>query len=516
MQNSESKKKKIDWLVFIPSIVLIAAFCLWIITDSKRASDVMTQAFTFTTFSLGSVFDWYAVVLLGLCLYFIFGPYAKKKMGDSEPEFKTTTWWGMMFTTNAGVGVLFWATMESFWDFQSPPFGVKPYSTDAASWAVAYPMFHWGPLAWAMYTVFALAFGFLFFVKKKNTIRPSTACEDLIGPKLANGWLGKLIDILYMFGLIGGVATAMGANTPVVAELIAKTLGLTRTLTLDTVLLVSWAVFIAIIVYTGLNKGIRILSDFRIYLSFLVLGIIIVFGPTRFILDTTTDSIGHLLQNFMRMTFYLDPHAKSGFPQNWSIFYWAWYLTFLLPTGMYFARISRGRTVREFAIATVASSTIGSWIYFGVFSSYMLDVYNKKLVPIADILAKSGPAKASVEIWSTMPFGIVMLFMMAVLAYISMATLVNSSIYTISMNTMKELSGYEEPPGWVRVFWALAIGALIIALISLNKFKPVQSMTVVAAVPMLPITFMVLLSFMKSIKKEWGSSVAIESEHSNE
>lgn len=502
MENSQ--KKKIDWAIFVPPIALILAFCIWVIADSARAGAALTKAFSFVTVTLGWLFDWYAVALFILFIYFVFGPYAKKRLGDGEPEFKTSTWWGMMFTTNAGVGVLFWATMESFWTFQSPPFGAEPLSPEAAPWAVAYPLFHWGPMAWAMYTVFGLAFAYLFFVKKVNVARPSAACASLIGSKLANGWLGKAIDIFYMFGLIGGAATAMGANTPVVAELFAKVFGVTRSLTLDTILLASWAVFIAAVVYTGLNKGIRILSNFRIYFSFLVLGLILVFGPTQFILDTTTDSVGQLLQNFVRMSFNLDPHTPSTFPQDWTIFYWAWYLTFLLPTGMYFARISRGRTVREFAIATVAASTIGSWLYFGVFSSYMLDVFNKKLVPIADILAEGGPAKAAVEIWATMPFGIVMLAMLAVLAYISMATLVNASIYTVSMASMKEMSGYEEPPGWIRVFWALAMGALIVALVSLNQFKPIQTMTVVAAVPMIVITLMVLISFMKSIKKEWN------------
>ncbi|MCO5386033.1 MAG: BCCT family transporter [Desulfosporosinus sp.] len=172
--------------------------------------------------------------------------------------------------------------------------------------------------------------------------------------------------------------------------------------------------------------------------------------------------------------------------------------------GYLFCANFTGRTVREFAIASVAASTIGSWIFFGVFSSQMLDTFNKGIVPIADILKNGGPAKAAVEIWATLPFSPVLLVMLAILAYISMATLVNSSIYTISMGSMKELSGNDEPPGWVRIFWALAMGALIVAIISLNQFKPIQTLTVVAAVPMIPITMMVLLSFLKSIKKDWN------------
>ncbi|MBU7005199.1 L-carnitine/gamma-butyrobetaine antiporter [Phosphitispora fastidiosa] len=505
MNRPQRNRLKTDPMVFIPPIILISAFCLYVVWDSQRASFLLESAFDFVTNTFGWAFLWYTVILFGLFLYFVFGPYAHRKLGSGKPEFNTLTWWGMMFTTNCGAGVLFWATMEGFWNFQSPPFGVKPFTHEAATWALSYQLFHWGPLAWAMYTVFGLAFGYLFFVKKKTVVRPSTACEALLGHRLVNGWLGKVVDMCYFFGLIGGTATAMGANTPVVSELFAKTFGIERTLTLDAFILITWTVFIAIIVYSGLNKGIRLLSNFRVCLSIAVILLVLVFGPTRFIMATFTESVGNLLQNFFRMTFYLDPHAESGFPQKWTIFYWAWYLTLLLPTGIYFARISRGRTVREFAVATVASSTLGAWLFFGIFSSHMLDVYYNNLVPIAEILDKSGPAAASVAIWGTLPFGRVMLFVLTVLAYISMATVVNASVYSMAMVSTKELSGYEEPAGWNRVFWSIAMGGLTLALVSLDQFKPVQTVTVITAVPMIVITLMVLVSFMKNIKKEWST-----------
>jgi L-carnitine/gamma-butyrobetaine antiporter len=503
MNQRERNKHKTDPIVFIPPIILMAVFCLYVVLDSQRASSILESAFDFVTNTFGWVFLWYTVILFGLFLYFVFGPYAHRKLGSGKPEFKTLTWWGMMFTTNCGAGVLFWATMEGFWNLQSPPFGAQPFSHEAATWALSYQLFHWGPLAWAMYTVFGLAFGYLFYVKNKSVVKPSTACESLLGSRMVMGWFGKVIDMFYFFGLIGGTATVMGANTPVVSELFSKTFGIERTLTLDALILITWTVFIAVIVYSGMNKGIRLLSDFRIYLSIIIIMLIVIFGPTRFIMETFTDSVGNLLQNFFRMTFYLDPHSESGFTEKWSIFYWAWYITFLLPTGIYFARISRGRSVREFAIATVVSSTLGAWLFIGIFSSQMLDVYYNNLVPIAEILVKNGPAAASVAIWGTLPFGRVMLFLLTVLAYISMATVVNSAVYSMAMVSSKELSGYEEPAGWNKVFWSIAMGVVTVALVSLNQFKTIQTITVIAAVPMIVITIMVLVSFMKSIKKDW-------------
>lgn len=503
MNHYIEKRFGTDPVIFIPPVILIAAFCSYVVLDTQNATHLLIKAFKAVTYNFGWVFSWYTVILFGFCIYFIFGPYAQRKLGDGEPEFTTLTWWGMMFTTNCGAGVLFWATMEAYWNLQSPPFEVKPFSDEAATWAVSFQLFHWGPLAWGMYTVFGLAFAYMFFVQKKNVVRPSSACEPLLGTRLVRGWLGRAIDIFYMFGLIGGTATAMGANTPVVAELVSKSLGITRTSTLDTLLLASWAVFIAFIVYTGLRKGIRLLSDFRIYLSIFIIALILLFGPTLYIMETFTDSVGNLLQNFFRMAFYMDPHGNSGFPQKWSVFYWAWYLTFLLPTGIFFGRISRGRTVREFAIASVTSSTLGAWLFFGVFSGHLLDVFNKNLVPIVDILSQSGPAAAAVAVWSTLPFGRAMIVLLTVLAYISMATLVNASVYTMAMASTAELDGDQEPPRWNRLFWSIAMSALTAILISLNQFTAVQTVTVIAAVPMLVITLLVLISFMKSINGDW-------------
>lgn len=494
--------------------MLIAVFCIWAVKDAERAAVTLKKTFAFVTDTLGWAYEWYFVMFLVLFFYLAFGPYANKKLGEGKPEFSTLTWMGMMFTSSTSLGVMFWATMETFWDYQSPPIaGVEAFSPEAARWALSYPLFHWGPMMWAIYAVFGLAFAYMFFVKKQNVVRPSTACESLLGSRLTNGWLGKTIDVFFLVGLIGGIVTSTGILSPVVGELFSKVFGVEHTLKLDGIIIFSWIFMVAIAVYTGIKKGIKLLSDARVYLGFGVLLMLLVFGPTSFILNSFTDSVGHVLQNTLMMSFNLDPHIKGGFPQGWTVFYWAWIITLVLQAGIYFGRISKGRTVREFLVGTMVACMGGSYIFFAVFANYMLDVFNKGIITPEQVLALSqnGSDKAVVAIWETMPFSGMTMVLFLILAYLSTWTLINGAVYTLSMVTTKELSGEEEPPKWSRIFWSVALCILTLVLVYIGQLRAVQTMSIAASVPMLVVTALVLLNLMKNLRKDWGNNGQIES-----
>lgn len=506
MNISEKQKKKVEAILFYPPLLLLAVFCLWAVNDAENAGVVLKNVYNFVTNTLGWVFQWYYVLAFLLFLYFVLGPYAKKKLGEGKPEFSTLTWWGMMFTAGTSLGVMFWATMETFWDLQFPAMGAEPFSPEAARWALSYPLFHWGPLCWGIYAVFAVAFAFMFFVKKQNVVRPSSACELLLGARLTKGWLGRIIDIFFLIGLIGGISTSTGILAPVIGELFSKVFGFSHTIQLDSVIIFSWIFVVGLTVYTGVNKGIKILSDIRVYLGFVVLLLLLFFGPTSFILNSFTDSVGHLLQNIVIMSFNLDPHAKGGFPQSWTIFYWAWIICLCVPAGLYYARISKGRTVRELVIGVLIGCMGGSWIFFAVFANYLLDVVNKGVFTPEQLtaLGQISSHEAVVTIWGTMPFAGITLVIFFILAYISNWTLVNGAVYTISMVTTKELSGEEEPPKWSRVFWSVALCCLTLALVNIGQLKAVQTMTVAASIPMLFVTTMIIFNMLKGLRKEWG------------
>ena len=498
------KNHKMDPWVFFPPLIFIAAFVIWVFSNTPAvAAKQLSSAYNLVTAKLGGVLEIYVFFLFLLCIYFAFGKYSHKRLGDEKPEFSTFAWIGMIFTATAGLGVLTWTSIEFLYYIQTPPFGISPFSKESYSWALAYPMFHWGFTAWAMNTIFGLVFAYYFFVKKKDVVRPSSACESLFGTKLVNGWLGKIIDALFVMCFVGGVTTCIGVNVPTVIGLISKVFGIESSLNLNMGVILSWSFFMALLLYTGLKKGIRILSNVRVYLGFGILAVIFIFGPTSYILNTFTDTLGVLMQNFVRMSLYTDPHFKSGVPQDWTIFYWAWYLALVLQCGIFLGRISKGRTVREFVIGSLLGTTAGCWLFFAVFSNFSMYIYTQGTVPVVDIMAKSGQGQAIVEIWTQLPLGWIMLVFLLIYGYISMQTLLNGATYTLSMVTTKELGGEEEPPIWSRIFWSLTLGVIGIAMAYIGGVRPSQNLTIVGALPMMFITIFILVSFFKDIHKYW-------------
>lgn len=498
------KKHKMEPWVFFPPLVFIVAFIIWVFSSTPAvAAKHLSSAYSLVTDKLGGVLEIYVFFIFLLCIYFAFGPYANKRLGGGKPEFSTFAWVGMIFTATAGLGVLTWSSIEFINYIQTPPFGITPFSKESYSWALAYPMFHWGFTAWAMNTFFGLVFAYYFFVKKKEVVRPSSACESLFGKSRVNGWLGKLIDALFVMGFVGGVTTCIGVNIPTIIGLITKIFGVQDTLPLNMGVILSWSFFMALLLYTGLKKGIRILSNVRVYLGFGILAVIFIFGPTAYILNTFTESLGVLLQNFVRMSFYTDPFFKTGLPQNWTIFYWAWYLALAIQCGIFLGRISKGRTVREFVIGSLVGTTAGCWLFFAIFSNFSMYVFTKGTIPIVNIMAKSGQGQAIVAIWSQLPLGWIMLVFLLIYGYIAMQTLLNGATYTLSMVTTRDLGGEEEPPMWSRIFWSLTLGVIGIAMAYIGGVRPSQDLTIIMALPMLIITIFILMSFFKDIRNYW-------------
>lgn len=497
------RKLQIEPWMFWPPLALLIIFSAFVISNPARGNDVMKKGFDFLTGPLGWSYGWFFLIVFGIIIYLIFGKYGSMRFGSEEPEFSTFTWLVMIFTAATGGALLYWGTIEYFYYVSAPPFGVEPFSMKAQEWASSYGLFHWGFITNALYALCGVLFGYFIFVKKIDVFRPSAACRAVLGDRV-NGWLGKIIDIFYVIALVAGVGTSIGLATPLAGNLIAKYFHLDYNLTMDIVLIIVWSIIIAITVYTGLQKGIKYMGLARIWLSFIIIGIVLVLGPTSFMLNNFTDAIGTILQNFGKMALYTDPLQATGFPQAWTIFYYAWYLTYAIYMGIYYARISKGRTVREVCLGCVAAASFGAWMFFAVLGNYAADIFNKGILSVVDIMQTAGDSTAIVEIWSTLPWPAVTLFIFLALAFVSTVTLLNGGAYTCAMATMKDMRGNEEPAGWARIFWSLAIGAVTLALMIAGGLKPLQMFVIVSSFPMMIVAIIIIISFFKETKKGWG------------
>ncbi|WP_097116934.1 L-carnitine/gamma-butyrobetaine antiporter, partial [Salmonella enterica] len=302
---------------------------------------------------------------------------------------------------------------------------------------------------------------------------------------------------------IFAMGTSLGLATPLVTECMQWLFGIPHTLQLDAIIITCWIILNAICVACGLQKGVRIASDVRSYLSFLMLGWVFIVSGASFIMNYFTDSVGMLLMHLPRMLFYTDAIGKGGFPQGWTVFYWAWWVIYAIQMSIFLARISRGRTVRELCFGMVMGLTASTWILWTVLGSNTLLLMDKNILNIPQLIEQHGVARAIIETWAALPLSTATMWGFFILCFIATVTLINACSYTLAMSTCREVRDGEEPPLLVRIGWSVLVGIIGIVLLALGGLKPIQTAIIAGGCPLFFVNIMVTLSFIKDAKVHW-------------
>ncbi|PWB74361.1 MAG: BCCT family transporter [Holophagae bacterium] len=498
------KSAPIDKQVFWPALVVVVSAIVPLMAYPEESAAALNRILGFLTHQLGFLYLWFTVAVLGLLLWFAFGRHGSVRFGgpDARPEFRAFSWIGMLFCAGVGTSLLYWATIEWVYYYQAPPFGLEAGTAEAAHWAAMYGLFHWGPLAWGLYCIPALPIAYAFHNRKIPFLRISQACRGVIGER-ADGPLGKLIDVLFIFGLVGGTGTSLGLGTPILSESISTLFHVQRTFALDVFVIVIWTAIFGTTVYLGIEKGIKRLADANVYLGFLLCAFVLAVGPTVFILDTFTNSLGMLAANFARMSLYTDPVGRSGFPQTWTVFYWAWWIAYAPFMGLFVARISRGRTIREVVGANLIWGSLGCWLFFAVFGGTALHDQLSSKLPVIEIMNQVSPQAAIVKVVDSLPLGTLVLVLFVAMCFIYSATTLQASAYTIASVASRDLvAGESEPLRWNRLFWALALGGMAVALMYLGGLKPLQTASLIVALPLIFVITLCVWSLLRWLKED--------------
>jgi BCCT family betaine/carnitine transporter len=506
------KRNTIDKQILSIALTLVALLTVPILINPAKGTAFLNKVLNSITLNFGPLYLWACLAIFGFLLWLAFSKYGKVKFGNSKPEFSTFSWLALIFTAGIGSGIMYWGIIEWAYYYSSPPFGLEPLSVEAASFAPTYGMFHWGFSAWAIYCLPSIPIAYAVYIKKYPSFRLSTACRGIIGDR-ADGVLGKIIDICFMFGLIGGIGTSLALGTPLLAEGIHHTFGVEKTLTLNLGILVTLMIIFSICLYFGLKKGLKLLSDWNLYLYVVIAVFIFIFGPTAFIIASFTDSVGVLFQNFFRMSLYTDPVGKSGFSEAWTLFYWGWWFSYAPFTGMFAARISKGRTIKGLILGQLIGGTLGCWLAFAIFGNTSMFYEMTGIVPVLDILQNEGAPAAILASLQALPLGGVILVLFLFVAAIFLITTVNSAAYTLSDVASKNLQIGEEPARWYRVFWGVLLTSISIVLMYGDGLEALQTLSIITALPLVFIMFLMIASFVKWITKEY-ESIMIQQENS--
>lgn len=496
-------KHRIDWPSFIAAIGVILLVCLPLALFPETGGALLTRLYGQVAGQLGFLYLLAGLSVLVFLGWLALGPYGTVRLasGDEEPEFGTLSWTAMLFCAGVGAGLMYWAPVEWAYYYTSPPFGAEAASVEAAEWASAYGIFHWGPTAWAIYCLPTVAIAYPYYAKNIGFLRLSTGCHYFFGgPEETRS--ERVIDWLFMIGLLGGAGTSLGFSTPMIAACVERVSGLEATFTMEiAIVLVSVALFGAS-VWLGLRKGIKRLSDLNMWLAFALLTFVLIVGPTVFLLKTSLSSAGLVVQNFIRLNTWTDAFTDSGFVENWTVFYWAWWIAYAPFVGLFVTRISRGRTLRQVIGGMIGYGTLGAGLFYMVFGNYGLSLELGGVLEVSRIMTEAGGSQAIVAILDQLPAAWLVVTVYGLIALVFSATTYDSASYILASVATRRLPAGEDPDRWHRLFWAAALAVLPLTLMFIGGLKVIQSATLIVSLPLIAVGVLMSVSLVKQLKQD--------------
>lgn len=495
------KFRNIDPFTTIIPFVIILLLCLAFIIMPERSGAALMAVRSFLGDELGSYYLVIGLLIFFISLYIAFSKYGKIKLGgpDEKPKYSGFSWGAMMFTSGLAADILFYSLCE--WIL----YANEPHITELGSvqdWASTIPIFHWGPIPWSFYATLAACFGFMLHVRGCHKQKYSEACRPILG-KHTDGVAGKLIDVLAVFALIAGTATTFSLATPLLSQTVSELFGIEsgKWVTIA-ILLITCAVY-TISVMRGMT-GVKFLAHICMYVFFALLAYVFLLGgEARYIFETGLTAIGNLAENFIGLCTWTDALRTSGFPQNWTIFYWAYWMVWCVAAPFFMGSISRGRTVKQVVLGAYIFGLGSTFTSFIILGNYSLGLQMHGVLDVMGIYAQSGNLyEVILTVIETLPLPQLAMVILAIAMIAFYATSFDSITLVASAYSYKKIKENEEASAGMKLFWAILLIMLPIALIfSENSMANLQTVSIIAAFPIAIVILLIIASFFKEGKK---------------
>jgi len=494
MQNNQ-----IDRVLFGASISLVVIVCVPMILAPEQAAVSVTALYNWIANEVGLLYQWATIGSTLVLVWLAFGRHGACRLGgdDARPDFSTISWMGMLFCAGIGAGLLYWSPIEWASYLDTPPFGLPAGSADAREWASTYGIFHWGLSAWCLYCLPTVAIAYPYYQRNIPYLRLSTSLVGLFGDSVIHKPLGRVVDFVFIIALIGGTGTSLGLATPMIAACMTALLGIAESSAMDIAVMFIAVALFSISVYLGLEKGIKRFSDANVILAGIFIVFVLIAGPTFFQLKMGTNSLGLMLQDFVRLNTWTDPIVETGFVQDWTIFYWAWWLAYGPFMGLFVTRISRGRTLKQLILGMVGFGTLGCALFYITLGNTAMWMDMQGIVAVQELVASGNADTAIANVVQALPWQPVPLVVFTVMAFIFVATTYDSASYAIAAAATKRLAAGRNPARWHRVFWAFALAVLPITLMVVGGRQAIQSAVLVVSLPLLVIGVLMTWSLFR-------------------
>ncbi|MEO8856349.1 MAG: BCCT family transporter [Burkholderiaceae bacterium] len=485
-------------MVFWISLTLLSVLVLIGAGFPAQLEEVTSGALGFTVSHAGWLYLLVVFFLVVFLIYLACSRFARLRIGgeDATPEFSKPTWFAMLFSAGMGIGLVFWGTAEPISHLVTPPEGLAPMSNEAARAALRYSYFHWGLHPWAIYAVLGLAMAWFKFNRNARGL-----ISELLRPvfgRLMDGALGHAVDVLAVIATAVGVATSLGFGALQISAGLEHVFGLPRSTGNQLAIIGAALVLYLLSSTTGLHRGIKWLSNLNMVLAGLVLLAFLVFGPTGFLFEEFTSTLGSYLNQLTAMSLRMTPFVKGTWVADWTIFYWAWWISWAPFVGSFIAAVSRGRTVREFVVGVLAVPTLLSFVWFAVLGGTALHLQLFGGVDLAAAL-KQGPEQVLFQVLDALAGARVLAVLATLLLLSFFVTSADSATLVLAMLTS---GGVHEPTMGRKIIWGVMQAAVAAVLLVAGGLQALQSMAVIAAVPFAIILVLVCFSLTRALQEE--------------
>jgi choline/glycine/proline betaine transport protein len=477
------------------SILLLVLFALM----APQTADVFFTDLQSTIIENGSWFYVVSVaVILITVMYLGFSSFGDIRLGPDhcKPDFSLPSWLSMLFAAGMGIGLMFFGVAEPVMHFLSPPTATQG-TTDAVREAMKMTFFHWGLHAWAIYAVVGLILAYFSFrLNLPLTLR--SALYPMIGDRIY-GWAGHTVDILAVVSTVFGIATSLGLGAAQINSGLNYLFGLEESIPVQIYLMMGIIAIAIVSVATGLDKGIRRLSELNMILAIALLLFILVLGPTVFLLAAYVQNTGAYLSDIVRNTFNLFAYDKTDWIGGWTIFYWGWWLAWAPFVGLFIARISRGRTIREFVIGVLVIPTAFTLFWMTVFGNSAIDlIYTQGVDKLGDMVSTNAPVALFVFL-ENFPFQGFLSFIATLMVIVFFVTSCDSGAMVVDMLCSH---GRNDTPVWQRIYWAVGVGVVSAILLTAGGLNALQTMTIATALPFAIILLISMVGLVKALRIE--------------
>lgn len=432
-------------------------------------------------------------------LYLAVGRFSQLRIGgeEAEPEFSNASWLSMLFAAGMGIGLVFWGAAEPISHYFKPPEGLAPQSMEAARVSMRYVFFHWGLHPWAIYALVGLAMAWFQFNRNGRGL-----VSDMLQPVIGRhhrGWVGRVVNIAAVVATALGVATTLGFGTIQIAAGAERVFGIRASIGSElTIIAIAFALYM-LSSGSGVERGIKWLSNFNLGLASLLLAMVLVLGPTGFIFDTFTTSLGTYLNQLINMSLRMSPFSGSTWVGDWTIFYWAWWIAWAPFVGAFIARISRGRRIREFVFGVVVVPSLLGFLWFSVFGGTALWMQMFGGVEMGAALER-GYETVLFTVFDHLPLSGLLAGIAVLLLMIFFVTSADSAVLVLaSMST--DSAG--DPPLRRRVAWGVAIALIAATLLLAGGLDALQGVITIAALPFALLLLLVMLALYRALNQEY-------------